>query len=116
VPRLCFGCNAPYTEGEEQFLLLCRNHTNSPNYNINAENPVDRYFFTEELNIIKGKCISIFYRKRELLKSLIPLFKYRKQEQIGSFFRGIWYGHILKENNFLNQIGLCNPRSLHRKN
>lgn len=112
VPRLCFGCNAPLYRGEEHVCTVCRNQLPLTEYTFNAENPVDRIFYGR-INIIKASAF-LFFTEKGIVKSIIHYLKYKNQEQIGSFL-GDWYGHILKENNFLNQIDFVVPVPLHRK-
>jgi ComF family protein len=112
LPILCFGCNAPLYRGEEHVCTVCRNQLPLTEYTFNAENPVDRIFYGR-INIIKASSF-LFFTEKGIVKSLIHYLKYKNQEQIGSFL-GNWYGHILKENNFLNNIDYIIPVPLHRK-
>ncbi|MCK0188708.1 phosphoribosyltransferase family protein [Arenibacter sp. F20364] len=112
MPILCFGCNAPLYRGEEHVCTVCRNQLPLTEYTFNAENPVDRIFYGR-INIIKASSF-LFFTEKGIVKSLIHYLKYKNQEQIGLFL-GNWYGHILKENNFLNNIDYVVPVPLHRK-
>ncbi|PXX31487.1 ComF family protein [Arenibacter sp. ARW7G5Y1] len=112
VPRLCFGCNALLYRGEEHICTVCRNQLPLTEYTFNALNPVDRIFFGR-INIIKASSF-LFFTEKGIVKSIIHYLKYKNQEQIGAFL-GNWYGHILKENNFLNNIDYVVPVPLHRK-
>ena len=112
VPRLCFGCNALLYRGEEHVCTVCRNQLPLTEYTFNAENPVDRIFYGR-INIIKASSF-LFFTEKGIVKSIIHYLKYKNQEQIGSFL-GNWYGHILKENNFLKKIDYVIPVPLHPK-
>ncbi|MCM4163903.1 MULTISPECIES: ComF family protein [unclassified Arenibacter] len=112
VPRLCFGCNALLYRGEEHVCTVCRNQLPLTEYTFNAVNPVDRIFYGR-INIIKASSF-LFFTEKGIVKSIIHYLKYKNQEQIGAFL-GNWYGHILKTNNFLNNIDYVVPVPLHRK-
>jgi len=91
---------------------VCRNQLPLTEYTFNAVNPVDRIFYGR-INIIKASSF-LFFTEKGIVKSIIHYLKYKNQEQIGTFL-GNWYGHILKENNFLNNIDYVVPVPLHRK-
>jgi ComF family protein len=112
LPRLCFGCNAVLYRGEEHVCTVCRNQLPLTEYTFNAVNPVDRIFYGR-INIIKASSF-LFFTEKGIVKSIIHYLKYKNQEQIGAFL-GNWYGHILKQNNFLNNIDYVVPVPLHRK-
>ena len=112
LPKLCFGCNALLYRGEEHLCTVCRNQLPLTEYTFNAVNPVDRIFYGR-INIIKASSF-LFFTEKGIVKSIIHYLKYKNQEQIGAFL-GNWYGHILKENNFLNHIDYVVPVPLHRK-
>lgn len=112
VPILCFGCNAPLYRGEEHVCTVCRNQLPLTEYTFNAENPVDRIFYGR-INIIKASSF-LFFTEKGIVKSIIHYLKYKNQEKIGLLL-GNWYGHILKENGYLNNIDYVIPVPLHRK-
>lgn len=110
LPRLCFGCNVLLYRGEEHICTVCRNHLPLTEYNFNAENPVDRIFYGR-INITKASSF-LFFTEKGIVKNLIHYLKYKNQEQIGSFL-GNWYGQLIKENNFLNDLDYVIPVPLH---
>lgn len=112
LPRLCFGCNALLYRGEEHVCTVCRNQLPLTEYTFNAVNPVDRIFYGR-INIVKASSF-LFFTEKGIVKSIIHYLKYKNQEQIGEFL-GNWYGHILKQNNFLNNIDYVVPVPLHQK-
>ena len=48
------------------------------------------------------------------MQQLIHHLKYKNQEQIGNFL-GDWYGQLLKENKYVNDIDIVVPVPLHKK-
>ena len=91
---------------------VCRNQLPLTEYTFNAVNPVDRIFYGR-INIVKASSF-LFFTEKGIVKSIIHYLKYKNQEQIGAFL-GNWYGHILKQNNFLNNIDYVVPVPLHQK-
>lgn len=91
---------------------VCRNQLPLTEYTFNAVNPVDRIFYGR-INIVKASSF-LFFTEKGIVKSIIHYLKYKNQEQIGEFL-GNWYGHILKQNNFLNNIDYVVPVPLHQK-
>ncbi len=112
VPPLCFGCNALLSRGEVHLCTVCRNQLPLTEYTFNAENSVDRIFYGR-INIIKASSF-LFFTKKGIVKNLIHYLKYKNQEQIGLFL-GNWYGHLLRQNNYLTNIDFVVPVPLHRK-
>ncbi|WP_034255980.1 ComF family protein [Arenibacter latericius] len=112
LPRLCFGCNTLLIRGEEHVCTVCRNQLPLTEYNFNVENPVDRIFYGRIL-IVKASAL-LFYTDKGIVKNLIHYLKYKNQEQIG-YFLGQWYGHILKNNNYLKNIDYVIPVPIHPK-
>lgn len=91
---------------------VCRNQLPLTEYTFNEVNPVDHIFYGR-INIIKASSF-LFFTEKGIVKNIIHYLKYKNQEQIGAFL-GIWYGHILKTNNFLNHIDYVVPVPLHQK-
>lgn len=112
LPTVCFGCNAHLNRGEQHLCTVCRNHLPITDYTFNEENPIDRIFYGRIP--IKKASSFLFFTENGIVQRLIHHLKYRKQEQIGGFL-GDWYGQILKENQFLDEIDLVIPVPLHKK-
>ena len=113
LPRVCFGCNAHLSRGEEHLCTACRNDLPLTQYSFNVENPIDRIFYGR-IDVKKASSF-LFFRENGIVQQLIHHLKYRKQPQIGEFL-GDWYGQILKEDKvLLKQIDIVVPVPLHRK-
>lgn len=112
VPEVCFGCNAHLLAGEHILCTSCRNDLPLTDYNFNVENPVDRIFYGR-INIKKANSF-LFFTERGIVKRLLHHLKYKNQQKIGDFL-GAWFGQIIKENGFIDQIDLVVPVPLHRK-
>ncbi|GGW25336.1 ComF family protein [Arenibacter certesii] len=112
LPKLCFGCNELLIRGEEHICTVCRNQLPLTEYTFNAENPVDRIFYGRI--IIKKASAFLFYTDKGIVKNLIHYLKYKNQEQIG-YFLGQWYGHTIKDNNYLKNIDYVIPVPIHPK-
>jgi ComF family protein len=112
LPKVCFGCNAHLSGGEQHLCTVCRNQIPLTEYTFNAENVVDRIFYGR-INIKKASSF-LFFSETGIVKNLIHHLKYRDQEQIGAFL-GDWYGQILKEDLFNETIHAVVPVPLHKK-
>lgn len=112
LPRVCFGCNAHLSRGEEHLCTVCRNDLPLTEYNFNAENPIDRIFFGR-IDVKKASSF-LYFRENSIVQRLIHHLKYRNQPQIGKFL-GDWYGQVLQEDNSLVEtIDYVIPVPLHR--
>ena len=112
LPKVCFGCNAHLSRGEEHLCTLCRNDLPLTEYNFNVENPVDRIFYGR-IDVKKASSF-LFFRENSIVQQLIHHLKYRNQPQIGVFL-GDWYGQRLKEeNSLITEIDFVVPVPLHR--
>lgn len=112
LPRVCFGCNAHLSRGEEHLCTVCRNDLPLTEYNFNAENPIDRIFFGR-IDVKKASSF-LFFRENSIVQRLIHHLKYRNQPQIGDFL-GDWYGQVLQEDDSLVEtIDYVIPVPLHR--
>lgn len=112
LPKVCFGCNAHLSRGEEHLCTLCRNDLPLTEYNFNVENPVDRIFYGR-IDVKKASSF-LFFRENSIVQQLIHHLKYRNQPQIGVFL-GDWYGQRLKEeNSLIAEIDFVVPVPLHR--
>lgn len=112
VPRVCFGCNTHLIGGEKYLCTVCRNFVPLTEYSFNEENRVDRIFYGR-INVKKASSF-LFFAENSIVQQLIHQLKYKKQEQIGVFL-GDWYGQLLKEDQFLDNIDVVVPVPLHRK-
>ncbi|MGB3152894.1 MAG: ComF family protein [Maribacter sp.] len=112
LPIACFGCNVRLNRGEKLLCTVCRHQLPLTEYNFNVENGVDRIFYGR-INIKKASSF-LFFTENGIVKNLIHHLKYRSQEQIGEFL-GDWYGQIIKENAFLEQIDFVIPVPLHKR-
>lgn len=112
VPKVCFGCNTHLLGGEHLLCTPCRNDLPITDYNFNAENPVDRIFYGR-INIKKANSL-LFFTENGTVQQLLHHLKYKNQEKIGVFL-GDWFGHIIKENGFIDKIDIVMPVPLHRK-
>jgi len=112
LPRVCFGCNAHLSRGEEHLCTLCRNDLPLTEYTFNVENPVDSIFYGR-IDVKKASSF-LFFRENSTVQQLIHHLKYRNQPQIG-FFLGDWYGQRLKEeHSVISEIDFVVPVPLHR--
>ncbi len=111
MPKVCFGCNAHLSGGEQYLCTVCRNQIPLTEYTFNAENAVDRIFYGR-INIKKASSF-LFFSETGIVKNLIHHLKYRNQEQIGAFL-GDWYGQVLKE-TFDTNIHAVVPVPLHKQ-
>lgn len=112
LPKVCFGCNAHLSRGEEHLCTLCRNDIPLTEYNFNVENPVDRIFYGR-IDVKKASSF-LFFRENSIVQQLIHHLKYRNQPQIGVFL-GDWYGQRLKEEHSpITEIDFVVPVPLHR--
>lgn len=112
LPKVCFGCNAHLSRGEEHLCTLCRNDIPLTEYNFNVENPVDRIFYGR-IDVKKASSF-LFFRENSIVQQLIHHLKYRNQPQIGVFL-GDWYGQRLKEENSpITEMDFVVPVPLHR--
>jgi len=112
LPVVCFGCNTHLNRGEIHLCTVCRNHLPITDYTFNEENPIDSIFYGR-IRIKKASSF-LFFTENSIVQRLIHHLKYKNQEQIGVFL-GDWYGQILKENQFLNQIDAVIEVPLHKK-
>ena len=111
LPAACFGCNTHLNRREEHLCTVCRNHLPLTDYTFNEENPIDRIFYGR-IRIKKASSF-LFFTENSIVQRLIHHLKYKNQEQIGGFL-GDWYGQILKENQFLDNIDIVIPVPLHK--
>ncbi|WP_282161974.1 ComF family protein [Ulvibacterium marinum] len=111
LPKVCFGCNAHLSGGEQHLCTVCRNQIPLTEYTFNAENAVDRIFYGR-INIKKASSF-LFFSETGIVKNLIHYLKYRNQEQIGDFL-GDWYGQALKEDLLNKTIHAVVPVPLHK--
>lgn len=112
VPIVCFGCNAHLNRGEQHLCTVCRNLLPLTEYTFNKENTLDRIFYGRVR--IKKVSSFLFFNENGIVQRLIHHLKYKNQEQIGVFL-GDWYGQLLKENKFLEEIDVVIPVPLHKK-
>lgn len=113
LPKVCFGCNAHLSRGEEHLCTLCRNDLPLTDYNFNVENPVDRIFYGR-IDVKKASSF-LFFRENSIVQRLIHHLKYRNQPQIGAFL-GDWYGQLLQdEHSPITGIDFVVPVPLHRR-
>ena len=112
VPRVCFGCNAHLNRGEYYLCTVCRNSLPLTDYTFNEENALDRIFYGR-INVKKASSF-LFFTENGIVQQLIHHLKYKNQEQIGNFL-GDWYGQLLKENKYVNDIDIVVPVPLHKK-
>lgn len=112
MPKVCFGCNAHLSGGEQHLCTVCRNQIPLTEYTFNAENAVDRIFYGR-INIKKASSF-LFFSETGIVKNLIHYLKYRNQEQIGDFLSD-WYGQTLKEDLLNKTIHAVVPVPLHKK-
>lgn len=112
LPVVCFGCNTHLKRREEHLCTVCRNILPITDYTFNEENPIDSMFYGR-IRIKKASSF-LFFTENSLVQRLIHHLKYKNQEQIGTFL-GDWYGQILKENQFLNQIDVVIAVPLHKQ-
>ena len=112
LPKVCFGCNAHLSRGEEHLCTICRNDIPLTGYTFNVENPVDRIFYGR-IDVKKASSF-LFFRENSIVQRLIHHLKYRNQPQIGVFL-GDWYGQNLREENSpITEIDFVIPVPLHR--
>jgi len=111
LPIVCFGCNARLYRGEKHLCTVCRNHLPFTEYSFNEENALDRIFYGR-IEIEKASSF-LFFTENSIVQQLIHHLKYRNQEQISGFL-GDWYGQLLFENGFLNDIDMVIPVPLHK--
>ncbi|WP_435623785.1 ComF family protein [Flagellimonas sp.] len=112
LPKVCFGCNARLSRGEQVLCTVCRHELPLTDYNFTEENAVDRIFYGRIP--IKKASSFLFFTKNGVVKNLLHFLKYKKQEKIGGFF-GDWYGSLLKEEKSLQNVDVVVPVPLHPK-
>lgn len=112
VPIVCFGCNVHLNRGEQHLCTVCRNSMPLTDYTFNEENTLDRIFYGR-IHIKKASSF-LFYTENGIVQQLVHHLKYKNQEQIGVFL-GDWYGQVLKQNGYLNDIDIVIPVPLHKK-
>jgi ComF family protein len=111
-PELCANCDNQLEENENTICTFCRHDLPLTNFKNYSENKITKTFYGR---VVVEKANSLlFYRKTGITKKLIHELKYKRNEEIGSFF-GNWLGEILKENNEFSDINLIIPVPLHPK-
>lgn len=112
LPRVCFGCNAQLSRGENILCTVCRHEVPLTDYNYSDENPVDRMFYGR---IPIKKAVSfLFFTKKGVVKELLHFLKYKNQERVGDFL-GEWCGASIADERDLKSVDIVVPVPLHFK-
>lgn len=110
LPKVCFGCNARLSSGENVLCTVCRHELPLTDYNYSDENPVDRIFYGR-IPIKKAASFLVF-SKNGVVMNLLHHLKYKNQEQIGGFL-GEWCGAEIKKEATLKEVDMVIPVPLH---
>ncbi|WP_420320660.1 ComF family protein [Flagellimonas sp.] len=112
LPKVCFGCNAQLSRGENVLCTVCRHEMPLTDYNFSDENSVDRIFYGR---IPIKKAVSfLYFSKKGAVKQLLHYLKYKNQETVGDFL-GEWFGSYLEEEENLKSVDVVVPVPLHPK-
>ncbi len=112
LPRVCFGCNAQLSRGENILCAVCRHEMPLTDYNFSDENPVDRVFYGRIP--IKKAASFLFFTKNGIVKQLLHYLKYKNQEGVGAFL-GDWCGAFMENEKDLKSVDVVVPVPLHVK-
>ena len=111
-PKLCANCDKQLVTNEIIICTFCRHNLPLTNFIDYNNNKITQTFYGR-VAIEKGFSL-LFYRKKGITKKLIQELKYKKNEEIGTFF-GNWIGEILTENSQFINIDCIVPVPLHPK-
>lgn len=111
LPRGCFGCIANLGKGERSLCTVCRDQLPFTEYNFIDENPIDRIFYGK-IPVKKASSL-FFYHENGRIQRIIHHWKYKKQEQIGSFLAAL-YIPILEADPGFEKPDLIVPVPLHK--
>ncbi|TXD47625.1 ComF family protein [Polaribacter sp. IC073] len=94
-PEICANCNEQLLQNEIVICTFCRHDLPLTNFESYRDNKVSKIFYGR-ITIEKAYSL-LFFRKEGITKNLIHELKYKRNEEIGSFF-GNWLGEMLAKN------------------
>ena len=111
-PKLCMACNGNMRKGKDVICLYCKQRLPETNFHLQEENPMAEHFWGRVP--ISYATAFYYFSKGTKVQNLIHQLKYGNRPWIGECL-GNWYGKILLESEYLNQIEVIVPVPLHKK-
>lgn len=110
-PNLCIGCETVLPKNSKYICPKC--HHNLPKTNTHlVEVPQFKNKF-EGIVPLKDILVFCHFSKKGLMQKLLQGLKYGDQPEIGEML-GLWYGHELAKEGFLDEFDLIVPVPLHK--
>ncbi|SFU58268.1 comF family protein [Pustulibacterium marinum] len=109
-PEICSGCDAPLATNEQLICTKCRHQLAPTDFHLDPENIAVKNFYG--ICNLEHASAMLLFRKADIVQHLIHNLKYKGKEDLGIYL-GKWYGSILKESPFYQQIDCVIPVPLH---
>ena len=111
-PKVCNGCKTILLKKEEVICTQCRHILPIIGHHNTGNDTMKQLFYGKFL--VENATAIIKFQKRGITQELLHNLKYRKQQQISTFF-GEWLGSELSEIENYKNIDLVIPVPLHKQ-
>ena len=111
-PNLCMGCERRCNNQKDLFCLSCQSKISPTNHSAYLINPFTEHF-NGRINLYTGASL-YYYVRGGLVHDILEQIKYRNREDLAYKF-GQYYGMILSESPYYQNIDLIIPVPLHKK-
>ncbi|MGJ8665552.1 MAG: ComF family protein [Patiriisocius sp.] len=110
-PKVCNGCNSLLSASEIILCVKCRHSLPLIEQKNNANNIIKEIFYGR-IPVINATAL-LKFGKQSIVQELMHNLKYRKQEEISTFF-GAWLGAELKTLEGYKDIDIVVPVPIHK--
>lgn len=109
-PNICKGCSASLKGSQEILCRKCIANLPRTGFECATVNPTNQSFWGRTPVVFAAS--GYYYRKGELLQTLIGLLKYKQRRDVGVFFGGLT-GKLIQSSPFFENPDLIIPVPLH---